>query len=347
MTPSSSLLLGRWLLLGVVMVVVQIWLGGVTRLTGSGLSIPQWDLIMGTIPPLNTQQWEEAFEKYKMFPQYRLLNADMELNGFKRIYWWEYIHRLWGRLLAIAFLVPLLWFLWKQLIPRRLLLQLVGLFALGALQGLLGWIMVASGLVDRPWVDPLKLALHLLLALLLLSLLFLLAMLYLKPGAQAEHPTLQRFGIALLILLSIQFFFGGLMAGYKAGLLYPTFPRIGTHWIPPGIWSLKPWWLNFLENTVAIHTFHRLLGYLIAFVALIGCARMYSTARNRTQRLALLMLSALVVAQVLLGILTVVHALGQIPLLWASAHQMVGVLLWLCVIWLVCLSRRPALSTHA
>ncbi|MCS6916787.1 MAG: COX15/CtaA family protein [Chitinophagales bacterium] len=341
MSASSHPLIGKWLLLGVIMIVIQILLGGITRLTGSGLSITEWNVILGVIPPLNTGQWEQAFDQYKQFPQYRILNSDMDLSGFKRIFWWEYIHRLWGRLLAPVFLLPLVWFLWKRQMPRRLLWQLLGLFVLGAMQGFVGWIMVASGLVDQPWVDPLKLSIHLLLALLLLSLLFLLTLRYLPAaGAQRNRP-LQRLAVVLLLLLTVQYFFGGLMAGYKAGVLYPTFPRMGEHWIPPGIGSLKPFWLNLVENTGTIHFMHRLLGYLIAVTAIAGFFLLIGKVNSSAQRRAVLLLPVATIIQVALGIATVLHATGHIPLWWASAHQMTGVLLLLIVLWLLHLSRGP------
>lgn len=338
--------IGKWLLLGVFMVFVQIVLGGITRLTGSGLSITEWNLIMGIVPPLNAEQWHEAFDQYRQFPQYRLLNAGMDLGGFKKIFWWEYIHRLWGRLLAPAFLLPLLWFLYKKQLPRRLLWHLPALFVLGALQGFVGWIMVASGLVDQPWVDPLKLSIHLLLALLLLSWLFLLALDYLPASGHHRHPGLHRFSVMLLVLLAVQFFFGALMAGYKAGVLFPTFPRMGTHWIPPGLWDLHPAMLNLLENKITIHFFHRSIGYLMFLTIVAGFALLFRPPLSPAQRIALLLLPVLTTLQVVLGVMTVLHATGRIPLWWASAHQLNGVLMLLAVLWLFYLSRKHPATAH-
>ena len=160
-----------WLLTGLVMVFFQIIIGGITRLTGSGLSITEWNVMMGTLPPLNDAHWQELFDKYKEFPQYKIMNSDMDLYGFKNIFWWEYIHRLWARLFAIVFIIPFIYFIYKKKIDQKLGSNLFMLFLFGALQGFVGWVMVASGLKDNPWVNPLNLSIHLLLALFLFSFL--------------------------------------------------------------------------------------------------------------------------------------------------------------------------------
>src|SRR5215831_8206478 len=169
---NPSKIISWWLFIGVFMVFIQVMLGGITRLTGSGLSITQWDVIMGTLPPLNEQQWQKAFSAYQQFPQYKMMNSTMSLSGFKSIFWWEYIHRLWARLMAVVFLIPFLFFLFKRWINKELGRKLIVLFLLGATQGVLGWVMVASGLMDQPWVNPIDLSAHLILALILYVYLF-------------------------------------------------------------------------------------------------------------------------------------------------------------------------------
>ncbi len=340
MNLPGRVAIGRWLLLGVLMLVVQVWLGGITRLTGSGLSITQWDLIMGVVPPLNQHQWEEAFALYKQFPQYQIMNPDMDLGGFKNIFWWEYVHRLWARLLIPAFLIPLVVFFVKKWITRALLGRLLILFALGAVQGVVGWIMVASGLVDKPWVDPLKLALHLLLALLLIGLLYHWTLAYVASHNQVEHKGLRRWALALLVLLGIQFFFGALMAGYKAAMFYPTFPRMGQYWVPPNLFSLQPWWHNLLENTATIHFMHRAIGYGIVLTVVAGFGMRTVQQLTTAQHGALLTIVFLTVVQLCLGIMTVLHAQSKVPIGWASAHQLVGVFLFLATIHMIHLSRN-------
>ncbi len=340
MNLPGRVAIGRWLLLGVLMLVVQVWLGGITRLTGSGLSITEWDLLMGVVPPLNQHQWEEAFALYKQFPQYRIMNPDMDLDGFKSIFWWEYVHRLWGRLLIPAFLIPLIVFFVKKWITRGLLWRLLILFALGAVQGVVGWIMVASGLVDKPWVDPLKLALHLLLALLLIGLLYYWSLAYVASHNQAEHTGLHRWAMGLLMLLGIQFFFGALMAGYKAAMFYPTFPKMGQYWVPPNLFSLEPWWHNFFENPSTIHFIHRVLGYAIVLTVVAGFGMRTVQQLTMAQHRALLTIVFLTIVQFFLGIMTVLHAQSKVPIGWASVHQLVGVLLLLATLHTIYVSRK-------
>src|SRR5215510_7045011 len=177
----SRKVIGKWLLLGVFMIFIQVMLGGITRLTGSGLSITQWDVIIGSLPPMNQEQWQNAFDQYKQFPQYKIMNNDMTLEGFKSIFWWEFIHRFWARLMGVVFVVPFVWFLIKKMIDWNLGKKLIIIFILGGLQGLLGWVMVQSGLVDKPWVSPIDLSAHLILALILYCYLFWVALDVLQP----------------------------------------------------------------------------------------------------------------------------------------------------------------------
>jgi cytochrome c oxidase assembly protein subunit 15 len=323
-------IVGGWLMIGLVMILIQIMLGGITRLTGSGLSITEWKVIMGAIPPMNQAEWNEAFDAYKKFPQYRLMNSNMDLAGFKKIYWWEYVHRLWARLFVPVFLIPLAFFLWKKMIDRRLLLKLLLIFVLGGLQGLLGWIMVSSGLIDKPWVDPLNLSMHLLLALLLICYLLWIALeVYDLRPASGSVARFRPMLVWMLVLLAVQIFYGGLMAGNHAALFYPTFPKFGDRYIPEALFVLTPRITNFFQNVGMIQLIHRTLGIVIAVIIIF----FYYAARGKSGsdvfRRAVGAMPVLVLLQVLLGIVTLLGSLGKIPVVPAVVHQLVAVLLLL------------------
>ncbi|HYV91698.1 MAG TPA: COX15/CtaA family protein [Chitinophagales bacterium] len=320
--------IGYWLLTGVFMIVIQVMLGGITRLTGSGLSITQWNVIMGSIPPTNHEQWQQAFDQYKQFPQYQLMNNEITLDGFKNIFWWEFIHRLWARLFIPVFLIPLAFFLWKKMISMQLLIKLAIAFVLGGLQGLVGWIMVGSGLIDKPWVSPIDLSAHLILALVLLCYLLWLALMVLNPpGEAAEVATMKSPLIIIIALMAVQFFFGGLMAGTHAALSFPTFPKFGSQWIPENLFSQSPFIRNFFENVATIQFIHRTLGMLIVLVAFIFFTRAKDKPMTNFFRLALSSFPVIAFMQMVIGVLTIVNSLGSIPIIYGVAHQMNAVLL--------------------
>lgn len=328
MTFRSRKLIGYWLLLGVFMIMIQVLLGGITRLTGSGLSITEWKLIMGFIPPLNANEWQQAFDQYKQFPQYKLMNSDMTLDGFKSIFWWEFVHRLWARLMGFAFIIPFIYFLVKKMIDWKLGEKLVIIFVLGGLQGLLGWIMVQSGLIDKPWVSPINLSAHLILALILYCYLLWVALEILQPKYESGSVLLmKKFSTILFALLFIQIFYGGLMAGNKAALFYPTFPKIGASYIPESVFTLRPWLLNFIENIGMIQLIHRSLGFVIAFCIFYFYRKCSQQSVTPSLKNALVSLPVLVIIQVLLGILTLINSWGRIPLIYGVLHQMVALLL--------------------
>ncbi|MEP7129128.1 MAG: COX15/CtaA family protein [Chitinophagales bacterium] len=328
MTSPSNKFVGYWLLLGVFMIMIQVLLGGITRLTGSGLSITQWDVIMGSIPPMNSVEWQQAFDQYKQFPQYKLMNSDMTVESFKSIFWWEFLHRLWARLMGFAFIIPFFYFIVKKMIDWELGKKLLFIFVLGALQGLLGWIMVQSGLIDKPWVNPINLSAHLILALILYCYLLWVALELLQPEQDAGSIlSMKNFAATLLILLFLQIFYGGLMAGNKAALFYPTFPQIGAGYIPHGVFAQRPWLLNFISNIGMIQVVHRSLGFIIAFFMIFFYWKCRKQNATQFLKITLLMLPLLVTIQVLLGILTLINSLGKIPVTYGVLHQMVALLL--------------------
>ncbi len=341
----------RWLFVGLVMIFFQILIGGITRLTGSGLSITEWNVIMGTFPPASNEQWQDLFDKYKDFPQYKIMNTDMTLSGFKAIFWWEYIHRLWARLFALVFLIPFIFFLYKKWLDKKRIINLLILFFLGAAQGLIGWIMVKSGLKDNPWVNPLNLSFHLMMALFVYAYLLYVYANYLQEAK--FNPTSSRFNSILnwlIVFVSLQIFYGALMAGHKAALFYPTWPKIGSEWIPSAMDTYSPAWLNLFENKALIHFIHRGFAYLLLII-LISWWAVYKGDIRTKAPLSLqgvyVSIPLLIIAQVLLGIITVLSSLGSIPAVWGAMHQAVAILLFTAMLFLRFRSKRTGDTQHS
>jgi len=318
-----------WLFVCCAMVYAMVILGGVTRLTGSGLSMVEWDPIFGILPPLDQASWEETFQLYQQSPEYRKINLGMDLDGFKRIYWFEYSHRLLGRTIGTVFLLPFLFFLAKGWIRRPLAPKLVTLFVLGGLQGLLGWYMVKSGLIDNPHVSQYRLTAHLGLAILIYAYMFHIALgLWLGERRTASTPGGLRHAAALLTgLVFITVLSGGFVAGLKAGFAYNTFPLMDGRWIPEAIFMQSPVWRNFFENIATVQFVHRLLATLV-FISVIvfwSFARRYTLPATVTTGLHLMLAAA--VLQVSLGISTL---LLHVPVALAATHQ-AGALLLLTI----------------
>jgi cytochrome c oxidase assembly protein subunit 15 len=261
---SSSRPVMIWIYIGVFMLLIQVILGGITRLTGSGLSITEWDVAAGAIPPLNAAQWQDAFEKYKHTPQFRLVNSGFSLSDFKFIFFWEWFHRLWARMVGVVFLVGFGWLLLKNKIRRSFVKPLIILFLLGALQGVIGWIMVASGLVgDAIYVAPTKLALHFIFALILIVYTFWVGLqLSVPDSAKLPAPALRRWTIAILIILVFQLTYGALMAGHKAANVASTWPDINGDYFPPGMFR-GSWLEAAVGNRITVQFIHRTLAYLL------------------------------------------------------------------------------------
>lgn len=306
-----------WLLLCLAMIFAMVILGGLTRLTGSGLSMVEWDPIFGAVPPLNETQWETVFEKYRASPEYQKVNVGMDLHGFKSIYWFEYSHRLLGRSIGTVFLLPFLYFLVRRKLTPRLIPRLALAFLLGGLQGLLGWYMVKSGLVDNPHVSQYRLSAHLALALAIYAyLLWLFFDLVLKPQP-GPHAGLTPAARLLLALVALTIVSGGFVAGLKAGHAYNTFPKMGDQWLPPAGWLLEPGWRNLFENIATVQFDHRLL----AIITLFGIMGFWAAAvHNPTKRVrqAAHLLMGMALIQVTLGISTL---LLHVPVALAATHQ--------------------------
>ena len=320
-----------WLLILCALVFAMIVLGGVTRLSGAGLSIVDWRPIMGVLPPLSQQDWQQTFEMYQQSPEFDKVNSHMTVDDFKGIFWLEYLHRLLGRLIGFAFLLPFAYFIWRGYIHNRELLKYGLMFMLGGLQGVLGWYMVKSGLVDNPRVSQYRLTAHLVAAITIYAYMLWIALSLLTPPGEARsHPWFPR-TILLAVLVLTTIISGGFVAGLDAGLIYNTFPKMGRYWIPPDATALSPLWLNSFENMATVQFNHRVLA-LSTFFAIVlywwFARKAELPARVRPAVNALLHTAVL---QVALGISTL---LLMVPLVLAAAHQAVAVLLFSVALYL-------------
>ncbi len=314
--------ISHWLLTVAALVFAMVVVGGITRLTESGLSMVRWEPISGAIPPTTPEAWDAEFDAYKATPEYQKINRGMSLAEFKNIFFWEYVHRLLGRFIGLAFALPLLWFAWKRAIPRGYGWRLTLLLALGGLQGFIGWWMVASGLVDRPEVSHIRLATHLLLALLIFGGLIWTA---LDLGNLARHPSSRPAGLTvtaawLLSILGLQLLFGAYVAGLDAGYAYNSWPKMGEEWFPSETPMLEPFVTNFVDNPIVVQFVHRWLAWLVAAAALLLAARAW--ARGFELRAAAVV--AAVTLQIALGVATL---LSGVELWIAVAHQAMAALL--------------------
>jgi len=310
-----------WLWVGVIMTLVQVMLGGITRLTNSGLSITEWDVVMGAMPPSGETEWQTAFEQYKQFPEFSLENAEMNLAGFKKIFFWEYLHRNWARLISIVFLIPFLIFLIQRRLTRVWVRRLLFVFVLGGLQGLMGWIMVASGLIDKPWVSPYNLTMHLILALAIYLYLLWLIFLSYNKTIEADHPVIRRSMRWIITLVVVQMIFGGFMAGTKAGMLYNTWPLMDGAIFPDGMFSHTGFLSNIFDNTATINFIHRTLAIIVASAIIIFWLANRKFSSPIVHKLDDVLL-AMVAIQFLLGVLTLLNGAGGIPIFLGVAHQL-------------------------
>lgn len=319
-------LMSLWLFILAAMIVVMVGLGGTTRLTGSGLSIMEWAPIAGTLPPLTHGAWVKLFALYKTIPQYRLMNPDMTLAGFQHIFWLEYFHRLWGRLMGVVLIAPLLWFIWRRAISRGLTLRLFGLFVLGGLQGALGWFMVASGFDPNSIaVAAPRLVAHLLLALALYAAVLWIALSVRRPRPRPGAPTwLRRLVAACGVVLVVTIAAGGLTAGTHAGFDYNTFPLMDGRLVPASYATMHPFWRNLLANIAAVQFDHRVLATVTAVLLVATVGLGLAVRPPRPVALALLGMGVLVLVQYALGVATLLTVVA-IPL--AVAHQVNAALL--------------------
>jgi cytochrome c oxidase assembly protein subunit 15 len=320
--PSRPRAIAFWLLAVAALVFAMVVVGGITRLTESGLSIVRWEPLSGAIPPLGDPAWAAEFAAYKSSPQYQLVNSGMSLADFKSIYFWEYVHRLLGRIIGLAFALPLAWFAWKRAIPRGYGWKLAFILGLGALQGAIGWWMVASGLVDRPDVSHIRLAIHLLMALAILGVVLWVALdlLRLAGAPEARPARMPTAAIWMLSLLFLQLMFGAYVAGLDAGFAYSSWPKMGDRWFPGEAPLLEPFLRNFADNPIMVQFVHRWLAFAVAAAALFLARGAWRKGYGQ----AAAALVGAVSLQILLGISTL---LSGVELWIAAAHQATAVLL--------------------
>ena len=312
-----------WLLACAGVILGMILLGGVTRLTNSGLSMVEWRPLMGIIPPLSQADWQELFLKYQQFPEYQKINKGMSLDEFKPIFMYEYLHRVLGRLIGIIFAVPFLYFYLTKKLTPQLSLRLLGLLILGGCQGVLGWYMVKSGLVDNPHVSQYRLTAHLGLAVLIYSFIVWTALDLLNTKAE-QAQTLALPSFVIMVLVFVMILSGGLVAGTRAGYAYSTWPLMGDSFIPVGLYTMQPAWLSAFENITTIQFNHRMLAYLIAFAVFGFVYKAIKLKVSGYLRWSVFALLALLLIQISLGISTIIF---YVPVAVAAAHQVGAVAL--------------------
>ena len=317
-----------WLLFCAAVILGMILLGAVTRLTGSGLSMVEWRPLMGVIPPLSEQAWQETFDKYRLFPEYQKVNRGMSLEDFKSIFMYEYLHRVLGRLIGVLFLLPLVYFAWRGRIRQGLTPKLVLLFFLGGCQGLLGWYMVKSGLVDNPRVSQYRLTAHLGLAVAIYAYMLWLAFdLLFRANAERSVPVGRSnagFSRVLVGLVYLMILSGGLVAGTRAGFAYSTWPLMGDSFIPRGLYAGTPAWLDMFEDITTIQFNHRIFAYVLTVLICIFAALVYRSDVGSRGRLAVTLMLVALAVQLVLGISTL---LLHVPISLAAAHQLGAMLL--------------------
>ncbi len=321
------------------MIFLQVMIGGITRLTESGLSITKWNVVMGSLPPMNAAEWSRVYTEYMQSPQGIIVNSDMTLPDFKNIFWWEWIHRLWARLFAPVFLLPFFYFLFRKMFDRKLIWKLSFVFVFGGMQGVLGWFMVSTGLNDVPWVSPYSLCAHLLLAVILFGYLLWLMLAQFYPDSNFYHEpanesivikkSKKTFAKIILAVIFIQIGFGAFMAGglAPAAIWYPTWPKIGTAWIPENVFTItNQQWHTLLESPAFVQFIHRSTAYLL--LLLIGWFWLIrkSITENKSALLLCNSLMVMIIIQAILGIITLLLSVGSVPVLWGVLHQACGLI---------------------
>ena len=322
---DSNRIVARWLLVCCALVFAMVVLGGVTRLTGSGLSMVDWRPVTGILPPLSDDAWQNTFEMYQQSPEFQKVNAQMDVGDFKEIFWLEYLHRLLGRSIGIVFLFPFLVFVWRGYIRKDEWSKYTLMFVLGGMQGVLGWYMVKSGLIDNPHVSQYRLTAHLIAAFLIYAYMFWVALSLLYPVDDGREHAWYRKSLALTGLITLTVISGGFVAGLKAGKIYNTFPMMGEYWAPPGMFALEPWWSNFFDNLATVQFDHRVLALTTFAMIIVFWLRIRKSELPARVAKSVNALLHTAVLQVGLGIATL---LLVVPTILAATHQAVAMLLF-------------------
>ena len=325
--PNKSVI--YWLLIGCFLIFLMVVIGGITRLTESGLSMVDWNLFMGSVPPLNEQDWIETFNQYKQYPEYQKVNFHFSLEEFKSIFFWEYLHRLMGRLIGLIFIVPFIYFLLKKKLSKPLIKECLAILFMGGFQGFLGWWMVASGLVDNPDVSHYRLAVHLITAFLTFAYTFWVALKLMYSREQKENVPFMRKGlIILLILIIVQIVYGGFVAGLNAGFVMNTWPKMDGQWIADSVTIIEPFWINFIDGIGGVQFVHRYLAIIIVGLVLFLLLKANKFNLNKRQLNGLKGILIIVFLQFMLGVFTLLYS---VPIALGVIHQ-IGAFLLLGVI---------------
>ena len=338
---SNNKQIAIWLFTGCFLIFGMVVIGGITRLTGSGLSITEWKPIMGAIPPLNDAEWDIAFQKYQQIPQFQKINYHFELSDFKTIFWWEFIHRLLGRLIGIVFIIPFLWFLVKKKFDSVTIKKMLFLFLLGGIQGFLGWFMVSSGLAERTSVSHIRLAIHLMFAFITFAFTFYYGLehIYTEKREVIQNKKLSALNKLVFVVLSIQIIYGAFVAGLHAGKIHNTFPLMSGQVIPTGMNAMQPTWLNIFDNPVTVQFIHRFLAFTLLFLVAWFYVESGKEKLNNFQKKGIHILIAAIGIQFLLGVITV---LTQANIVMASVHQIGAFFLFSASIYLLFHFRKAA-----
>ncbi len=324
-----------WLLSGCLLIWAMVVVGGITRLTHSGLSIVNWSPF-GNFPPHTPEQWQAAFSAYQTSPEFKLVNSYFTLHDFKSIFWWEYIHRTIGRIIGMVFFVPFLWFLIKGKVKGTLLVKLIAILALGGLQGLLGWYMVKSGLVNEPRVSHLRLAAHLITAFVTFGFTFWVALDIIYSGrddeAVIETAGAKKWAYTLLFFVVLQILYGAFTAGLRAGQFDPTFPKMGNYWIAPEVTALTPWWTNFVNGIAGVQFIHRYNAYVVVTLVLVLWFKLRRAKSSVSLKRGANFLAGMVLVQFLLGVFTLVYS---VPVVMGVLHQTGAFLLFASVLYVL------------
>jgi len=325
---KQNIYLINWLNFSLVVIILMVIIGAITRLTQSGLSISDWRPVMGIFPPLNESQWNEAFDYYKEFPEFKKLNFNMTLNDYKTIYFWEYLHRILGRFIGLLFIFPFVYFLSRKFLNSSLIKNLLLLFSLGVLQGFMGWYMVKSGLVDNPYISHFRLAAHLSIAFIIIAYVYWIKMSIMYPDKNKK--SLQRYNHSInfiLFLFFIQIVYGAFTAGLKAGNYWNTFPLMEGQFIPYGLWDLEPAYSNLLNNKKMIQFIHRAIGILLLISIYLFSFKLKDLSLDFNLKGRNLVTA--ISCQVFLGIVTLI---SKAPLVLAASHQFLAVIILLLLI---------------
>ncbi len=336
-----------WLYIGLIMLMGQIVIGGITRLTGSGLSITKWEIVTGTLPPSSDAAWELEFDLYKETPQYQKINDGMTMSEFKFIYFWEYFHRLWARTMGFVFLFPFVFFLVKKMLPRDLIARLGLVVLLAMLAASFGWIMVASGLIERPWVNAYKLTIHLSIGISVFIALYWAVLHVEIPKMKIIEKGTKGMAKVLVSMLVVQILLGGLMSGMKAGLFYPTWPDMNGELVPQVLFNNSHWNVESIINydsnpfmSALVQVLHRSVAYICYGYGLFFSYKLIRKNLGAFSTVPVIVFMILLHVQVILGIVTLVLCKGSIPVLYGVMHQGFGILLLASAVYFLFMFRK-------